>query len=53
MQRCDQRSAVTGPDGSLALGFTWQEGIFEADMIRQVKRALKSEVESLCLDFPG
>jgi hypothetical protein len=40
-------SAVTGRDGRLALGFTWQEGAIEASMIKEVKRALKSEVERL------
>jgi hypothetical protein len=40
-------SAVTGRDGRLALGFTWQEGAIEAGMIKEVKRALKSEVERL------
>jgi hypothetical protein len=40
-------SAVTGRDGRLALGFTWQEGVIEADMMERVKRALKGEVERL------
>lgn len=42
-------SAVTGPDGRLALGFTWQEGIVEADMVEKLKGALKSEVERLAI----
>ncbi|KAL3472736.1 hypothetical protein BJX99DRAFT_210569 [Aspergillus californicus] len=42
-------SAVTGRDGRLALGFTWQEGIVEGDMIENVKRVLKGEVERLVL----
>lgn len=40
-------SAVTGPDERLALGFTWQEGAIEADMIEKVQSAFKSEVERL------
>jgi hypothetical protein len=40
-------SAVTGRDGRLALGFTWQEGAVEADMIEGVKRALKGDIERL------
>ncbi|KAJ6178288.1 Alcohol acetyltransferase [Penicillium mononematosum] len=42
-------SAVTGRDGRLVLGFTWQEGAVEADMIEGVKRALKGEIERLTL----
>lgn len=34
-------SAVTGRDGRLALGFTWQEGIVKPSMIESIKRALK------------
>jgi len=37
-------SAVTGRDGKLALGFTWQEGIVEDTMIEKIKKALKREV---------
>jgi hypothetical protein len=40
-------SAVTGRDGRLALGFTWQEGVIEADMIERIKRALEGEVKRL------
>ncbi|CAI7600544.1 unnamed protein product [Penicillium viridicatum] len=40
-------SAVTGPDGRLALGFTWQEGAIEAGMIEKVQSALKGEIELL------
>lgn len=42
-------SAVTGRDGRLMLGFTWQEGIVEDNMIEQIKQALKDEVERLVL----
>ncbi|KAE8361082.1 hypothetical protein BDV27DRAFT_167193 [Aspergillus caelatus] len=42
-------SAVTGRDGLLALGFTWQEGIVEANMIEQIKQTLKCEVDKLVL----
>ncbi|KAJ6137188.1 Alcohol acetyltransferase [Penicillium samsonianum] len=42
-------SAVTGRDGRLALGFTWQEGAIEAGMIEEVQRALKGEVEILAV----
>lgn len=40
-------SAVTGRDGRLALGFTWQEGAVEDDMIDRVRQALKSQIEIL------
>jgi hypothetical protein len=40
-------SAVTERDGRLALGFTWQEGAVEADMIEGVKRALQGEIGRL------
>ena len=40
-------SAVTGPDGRLALGFTWQEGAIEAGMIEKVQSVLKGEIERL------
>lgn len=40
-------SAVTGRDGRLALGFTWQEGVIEADMVDRIKMALKDEMEKL------
>ncbi|KAL4992678.1 hypothetical protein BDW68DRAFT_173066 [Aspergillus falconensis] len=40
-------SAVTGPDGRLALGFTWQEGAIESGMIERVKGALRGEVQRL------
>ncbi|KAE8379873.1 hypothetical protein BDV26DRAFT_303344 [Aspergillus bertholletiae] len=42
-------SAVTGRDGRLVLGFTWQEGIVEANMIERLKQGLKREVERLVL----
>ncbi|KAE8396018.1 alcohol acetyltransferase [Aspergillus alliaceus] len=40
-------SAVTGRDGRLVLGFTWQEGVVEGDMVEQIIRVLKGEVEGL------
>lgn len=40
-------SAITGQDGRLALGFTWQDGIVEIDMIKQIQRTLMSELERL------
>ncbi|KXG50185.1 Alcohol acetyltransferase [Penicillium griseofulvum] len=42
-------SAVTGRDGKLALGFTWQQGAVEADMVEGIKRALKGEIERLAV----
>ncbi|KAJ5615000.1 hypothetical protein N7537_000114 [Penicillium hordei] len=42
-------SAVTGPDGRLALGFTWQEGVIEAGMIEKVQSALKGEIKRLAV----
>ncbi|CAG8908817.1 unnamed protein product [Penicillium egyptiacum] len=42
-------SAVTGPDGRLVLGFSWQEGAVEADMVEGVKRALKDEIKRLAV----
>ncbi|KAJ5357503.1 hypothetical protein N7541_004661 [Penicillium brevicompactum] len=40
-------SAVTGRDGRLALGFTWQEGVVDDEMIEWVQQALGSQVEEL------
>lgn len=42
-------SAVTGRDGRLTLGFSWQEGVIDADIIERVKRAFKGEVERLAV----
>ncbi|KAL3440278.1 alcohol acetyltransferase [Aspergillus insuetus] len=43
-------SAVTGRDGRLALGFTWQEGIVESELVERIKKILQAEVEALTLD---
>ncbi|KAL2842401.1 alcohol acetyltransferase [Aspergillus pseudoustus] len=43
-------SAVTGRDGRSVLGFTWQEGIVESDMIEQIKEALQAQVEGLTME---
>jgi Alcohol acetyltransferase len=40
-------SAITGPDGRMALGFTWQDGIVETDMVKQIQIVLKRELENL------
>ncbi|KAJ5410651.1 Alcohol acetyltransferase [Penicillium crustosum] len=40
-------SAVTGRDGRLVLGFTWQEGAIEAGMIQEVQSALNGEIGRL------
>jgi hypothetical protein len=40
-------SVVTGPDGRLALGSTWQEGAIENGMIAQLKVAVRGEVQGL------
>ncbi|KAI9044895.1 Alcohol acetyltransferase [Aspergillus affinis] len=40
-------SAVTGRDGKLALGFTWQEGVVDGGMIKQLQRAFRAHVEEL------
>lgn len=40
-------SAVTGRDGRLALGFTWQEGVVNDEMIEWLQKAFTSQVEEL------
>jgi hypothetical protein len=42
-------SAVTGPDGRLALGFTWQEGVIDSDMVERIKEFLSDEVQRLAM----
>lgn len=38
-------SALAGPDGRLVLGFTWQEGISEANLVEQIKGYVEGLVE--------
>jgi hypothetical protein len=42
-------SAVTGPDGRLDLGFTWQEGVIDSDMVERIKEFLSDEVQRLVM----
>lgn len=40
-------SAITGPDGNIALGFSWQEEIVDDVMIQKVQKVLQYAIESL------
>jgi hypothetical protein len=43
-------SAVTGRDGRLVVGFTWQEGVADTEMIEGIKIALHEQVEKLAVE---
>jgi hypothetical protein len=40
-------SAVTGQNGRSALGFAWQEGVVETEIIKNIKTIVKEELERL------
>ena len=42
--------AVTGPDGCLVLGFEWQEGVVDKELVETVIEAAKSEMEAIALE---
>lgn len=38
---------VTGPDGCLVLGYTWQEGVVEEDLVGEVMENVEKEIVRL------
>ncbi|OAP55345.1 hypothetical protein AYL99_10318 [Fonsecaea erecta] len=42
-----QVSVVTGPDGCLVLGVTWQNGVVDDELVEKVMESVKEEVERL------
>ena len=41
---------VTGPDGCLVLGFVWQEGVVERELMMDVIETARKEIERLARD---
>ncbi|KAL4755962.1 putative alcochol-O-acetyl transferase crmB [Aspergillus foveolatus] len=41
-------SVATGGDGGLAIGFTWQEGVVEEDVVKRVKEGIRSCFGDTC-----
>ncbi|KIX96244.1 uncharacterized protein Z520_08022 [Fonsecaea multimorphosa CBS 102226] len=42
-----QVSAITGPDGCLVLGVTWQKGVVDDELVEKVLRSVEEEVKRL------
>lgn len=40
-------AVVTGADGCMVLGFTWQEGIVEEELVHCVIRSIEQEIEMI------
>lgn len=43
-------SVVTGGDGCLVLGFSWQEGIVEEELVDEVMAGVREEIERFALE---
>jgi len=40
-------AVVTGGDSCMVLGFTWQEGIVKAELVRSIIRSVEQEIERI------
>lgn len=43
-------AVVTGDDGCMVLGFTWQEGIVEEELVHSIIHCVEQEIERIVAD---